>query len=72
MLQVLDSTNIPQHSEPQSGAILGRILAPKIAPKPLQLPQKNNTNINADTEQPKQLAGGFWPNQYRWEGHGGG
>ena len=54
MLQVLDSTNILQHFEPQSGAILGRILGAKIAPKPLQLPPKNSTNINTAMEQPKQ------------------
>ena len=51
---MLDSTNILQHFEPQSGAILGRILGAKIAPKPLQLLQKNNTNINTAIEQPKQ------------------
>ena len=51
---MLDSTNILQHFEPQSGAILGRILGAKIAPKPLQLPPKNNTNINTAMEQPKQ------------------
>ena len=54
MLQVLDSTNILQHFEPQSGAILGRILGAKLAPKPLKLRQKNNTNINTAIEQPKQ------------------
>ena len=51
---MLDATNILQRFEPQSGAILGRILGAKIAPKPLQLPQKNNTNINTAIEQPKQ------------------
>ena len=51
---MLDSTNSLQHFEPQSGAILGRILGAKIGPKPLQLPQKNNTNINTAIEQPKQ------------------
>ena len=54
MVQVLDSTNILQHFERQSGAILGRILGAKIVPKPLQLLQKNNTNINTAMEQLKQ------------------
>ena len=51
---MLDATNILQRFEPQSGAILGRILGAKIAPKPLQLPPENNTNINTAMEQPKQ------------------
>ena len=33
---------------------MGGIWAPKIVPKPLQLRQKNNTNINTAIEQPKQ------------------
>ena len=65
---MLDSTNILQHFEPQSGAILGRILGAKIAPKPLQLPPKNSTNINTAMEHPKQELVRIFQNR----GRGGG
>ena len=50
---MLDSTNILQHFEPQSGIILGRILGAKIAPKPLQLLQKNNTKNSQNRSMPR-------------------
>ena len=54
MLQVLDATCTLQHCELESETLFRRILTPKIAPKPLQLPQKNNTNSHTVIEQPKQ------------------
>ena len=54
MLQVLDATCTLQHCELESGTLSGQILAPKIAPKPLQLPKQNRSKNNKVIEQPKQ------------------
>ena len=54
MLQVLDATCTLQHCELESETLFRRILAPKIAPKPLQLPEKNRPKNSTAIEQPKQ------------------
>ena len=54
MLQVLDATCTLQHCELESGTLSGQILAPKIVPKPLQLPKQNRSKNNKVIEQPKQ------------------
>ena len=54
MLQVLDATCTLQHCELESETLFRRILAPKIAPKPLQLPEQNRPKNNTAIEQPKQ------------------
>ena len=54
MLQVLDATCALQQCELESGTLFGQILAPKIVPKPLQLPEQNRAENNKVIEQPKQ------------------
>ena len=70
MLQVLDATCTLQHCELESETLFRRILAPKIVPKPLQLPEQNRPKNNMAIEQPKQeletfVKGGgvrfYWP-----------
>ena len=61
MLQVLDATCTLQHCELESETLFRRILAPKIAPKPLQLPEQNRPKNNMAIEQPKQELSTFEP-----------